>query len=226
MRGIAWWPSDHDAFDDMLQHAISVVCRRVPIAVHIDPLVRNSTVFRTLAAIPTSVDLTLEGPDDRWHGVQWLSSGADARCEGAMIQALGQRAHSAIDDLLLVAIRAGRRRLSVAEFSVLCKQPVRTVQYHFKASGSLGPRELLASILCLHSCWCLEVEHCQIKRAASEAGFASAADFSNYLRRHTGKRPLEIQTKGWFWCGLRELTQALSRHSPAERALAYDVGPA
>jgi AraC-like DNA-binding protein len=113
-----------------------------------------------------------------------------------LIEHLLRHAPPAISDIVVCALALGMRRVSVPALARACGLSIRTIEWRLAAAKSLRASRLLGSALCLHAAWRLELNGWGIKRVAAESGFASAAAFARFVRRHAMVSPVGLRQNG------------------------------
>jgi len=184
---------------EMLKRAID--CRRT----QADALIRFELsryacrIVLSILQIMPDATLSIRPFDSLELAVRSLANRSEGPSAHAhILRCIAPLAPSSVRDLFVTAALVASRRLSVAEFAHCLGYSERTVHARL-ASGRLPrPRQLIASMVALHSAWRLDRLGWAPKRAARAAGFTSQASFGNYLKRNVGATPSQLAETGGF----------------------------
>jgi len=184
--------------------------RRAPLLIRTDVRPQSARDLLMFASELTNLCISLIGYDGLSRDVERITSsqlpiGAEQAILARMVNV-----RSDIRQYVVGGVVAARRKIEMPEFAALCRCSVRTLESRMRAANTIPPHSLIGWLVCLHALWWLEQTGGSIKTAASTAGFADAAAFSNYFLRHLGERPSMALERQGFWRTLDTFAKLLS----------------
>jgi AraC-like DNA-binding protein len=167
-----------------------------PVAIRARISRRRAADLVTLATKLDRLRLSIAACDEFAADIAWLRRGAEHCAEHAVLRYIASRVLPSIRDIIVAAVIAGRRRVTARQLAIACETSRRTIESRLRDNAIAPPSKLVGWAVSLHAAWSLEVVEMSVNNAALASGFASQADFSNYILRHTGQRPSRLKSSG------------------------------
>ena len=175
------------------------IAERVPLVLHAELTSADARTIVDIAQVARDLRVSLTSSEDLTHEIiRLLAESPERSAEQLLLRRLCSQAPELSQPIYCAASIAGKRRTTVREPATLCKLSTDALEYRLRAGNGPYPRDLLGGAMVLHTAWRCGVLGWAVKRAASEAGFASSAALSNYVLRHADARVSELSRRRRF----------------------------
>lgn len=115
-----------------------------------------------------------------------------------IVRQIAEHSPTSLDMLLVLAMIAGSKKISVTTFAQLAHISERTLQRRLAIAGLPPAVRLLGWATMLHSAWRLEVAGERVKEASVTGGFRTREAFTGFIRRHAGCTASRLCDEGSF----------------------------
>jgi len=183
----------------------------VPTRIFVRPLASDVSFFSevVISGLPALARVTGQaGIADAVRSVMKTRWSPEA--SATIIRQIAEHSPTSLDTLLVIAMIAGSKKLSVTAFAQLAHVSERTLQRRLALSGLPPAVRLLGWATMLHSAWRLELGRERVKESSISGGFPTREAFTGFIRRHGGCTVSQLRQEGSFLHTLQGFLTELS----------------
>lgn len=171
----------------------------VPTLILVRPIASDVSFFREVARSGLPALARISGQAATGEVVRSVIENRwSPEASAPIIRKIAEHSPTSLNMLLVLAMIAGSRRLSVTAFAKLASVSERTLQRRLAIAGLPPAVRLVGWATMLHSAWRLEVAGERLKEASASGGFSSREAFTGFIRRHGGCTASRLRNAGSF----------------------------